>query len=151
MIKLKLQILAMSMVSVCLGSVAAQSRVDCSQPVILRISLVNQKTQYELNGKTWKLYPLDGIADEMEHCWPNRPLFVIATWDVPLSVLSTPGQLQLDKVRYFVEGRNDPLFTEILYGRSYHRIPVTPDIAPIPEDNGTLHPPTKIPQTKGPQ
>jgi hypothetical protein len=87
----------------------------------------------------------------MEPCGSNRPLFVVATWDVPLYVLATPSKLQIDKVRYFIEGRDQRIYTEVVYGRSYHTIPVTPDIAPMPEDDGTLHPPTKIPRTKGPQ
>jgi hypothetical protein len=149
---LKLQVTAVALALGCLGSTTAQTRpARCAQPLVLNISMESNHIRYDMNGKVFNGYPLDAIADEMEHCWPDRGLFVIATWDVPLSAMTTPGKLQLEKVRYFVKGRNELLYTEVTYGRSYRSLPVTPDVAPIPEDDGTLHPPTKIPTTKGPQ
>ncbi len=148
MIDLKLQMMA---IALAIGSCAfitasAQTPVNnCSQPAILKVDVINQKPQYELNGKSFSGYPLDAIANVMEHCWPNKPLFVIATWDVPLYLLTTPGKLQLDKVRYFIKGRDERTYTEIAYGHMYPSLPLTPDIKPFPEDDGTLHPPTKIP------
>ena len=120
----------------------------CTQPLVLNIDFVKSKVRYELKGKVLGGYPLDDIANETMNC-EHRPLFVVVSWDVPLYALNTPGKLQLDKVRYFIKGRDEHTYVEIAYGRMYPSLPLTSDIAPILEDDGTLHPPTKIPHTKG--
>jgi hypothetical protein len=132
------------------SSASAQAKLaKCSQPLVLKIGIVNNQIRYDLKGKVWNSYPLDAVADEMGDCWPDRPLFIVATWDVPLYAFTTPGKLQLNKVRYFIKGRDEHIYTEIAYGRMFPNLPVTSDITPFPEDDGTLHPPTKIQSTKG--
>jgi len=150
----KLQTIRIALTIGCCASVAAGAQTsasNCSQPAILKVDIVKKKTQYQFEGKSFSGYPLDAVANVMVHCWPDRPLFVITTWDVPLYLLTTPGKLQLDKVRYFIKGRDERIYTEIVYGHMYPGLPLTPDIKPIPDDDGTWHPPTKIPRTKGPQ
>jgi hypothetical protein len=123
----------------------------CERPAVLKITGAGKKLVYELNGKTSSLYPLSAVAEATGSCTPPKTLFVVAGWDVPLTALTTPGKLQLEHVRYFVEGRDGRTYIEFVHGPMFAELPLSPNIRPLPEDDNTLHPPNVIPHTKGQQ
>jgi len=77
-------------------------------------------------------------------------LFVVVRTDAPVYGFAVPSKLQITKVRYFAENPNGSV-EEYKLGHFYTRLPLTPAISPEPDSDDSLHPPTKIPQTKGPQ
>jgi hypothetical protein len=116
----------------------AQSRSQCSQPVILKLTQQNGKTLYQLDSeKPHERYSLGAVSKAVRLCSPDRPIFVVATSDVPMRFLHLPGKEEISTDRYFIE-YPDGAVQEIKFDLLFPRLPITSDVvgtAPTIEEN----------------
>jgi len=128
----------------------ASTAKACGTPVVLHVTKGPDGALYEFEGNQPGGYPLDAIREAVYGCKPERMLFVVVRTDSPVYGFAVPSKLQITRVRYFAENP-DGSVEEYKLGHFYTRLPITPDISPEPDSDDSLHTPTKIPQTKGPQ
>ncbi|MEO7029534.1 MAG: hypothetical protein ABI147_09030 [Acidobacteriaceae bacterium] len=130
------------------GAVTADS---CLTPAILRITKVANDIYYQVDqSKPHKFYKLGEASIALRRCSPDNTLFVVADPDVPISAMILPSKEQLTKVRYFMLFSTGGAW-EISWNQIFPKLPISPDIHAEPEDDGALHPPTKITVTKVPK
>jgi hypothetical protein len=85
----------------------------CKRPIILELVPSGKDLEYRLDGKSFDLYPLTPIADELSGCKVERTIFVIVDHHLSAGDLisAVPSKLQADSVRYFV--RTDLSLVEV--------------------------------------
>lgn len=85
-------------------SASASATNRCKSPIILEVVSLGGSSQYKLNGRLFKLYPLTEMANELGGCKVERTVDVILDYHVPLSDFlgSVPSKLQAESVRYFI-------------------------------------------------
>ena len=122
---------------------------SCSTPTVLRITKVSNELYYQVDqSKPHKLYTLGEVSNAVGRCSPDKMLFVVADPAVPIRAMLVPPKEQITRVRYFMLNPGGSVL-EISWNRTFPKLPVSPDILPEPDDDGPLHPPSKIPTMKG--
>jgi hypothetical protein len=112
----------------------------CDRPSILRITMKGPDAYYQLdNHLQHKRFILGEVADAVRSCSPDKMIFVVTDYNVPLRLVQLPGKEQITQLRYFVQGP-DGVAHELLFGPSYQELPLSPEIIALPE--GKDLPPT---------
>ncbi len=128
----------------------ARAKRDCTLPAVLKITLESGGLSYDLDGKRSKVLTMGGLGEAVRDCSPERTLFIVIAQDVPAKKLSISSYEQVAKVRYFIQWISGDV-EELVPGHMYKQIPISPDIKPEPDSDDSIHTPTNIPRTKGPQ